>query len=160
LLFEERIMMIIAIGSDHRGLALKNSLKNWLLSNGNEVKDFGTDNATSVDYPDYAFAVAETVAKGDAELGILICGTGIGMSIAANKVRGVRAARICTTKDAELSKRHNNANVICLGADTIDEALAQKMISMWMETLFEGGRHERRVEKISTHENGFSKNNC
>jgi len=146
--------MNIAIGADHRGFALKNSLAKWLESRGYNVVDIGTEDPTSTDYPDYAFGVAELVSNGNAELGILICGTGIGMSITANKVRGVRAARVCTEKDAEIARRHNNANVLCFGADTgVDEALAQRMIATWMENEFEGGRHERRVEKITAFEN-------
>ncbi len=149
--------MIIAVGSDHRGLSLKDSIRKWLASKECEVKDFGTNNLESVDYPDFAFEVACCVSEGNAELGILICGSGIGMCIAANKVHGIRAARVCTTKDAELSKRHNNANVICLGADIVDETLAKKIITAWMDTVFEGGRHERRIGKISTYEDGSCK---
>ena len=145
--------MNIAIGADHRGFVLKNSLKKWLKLKGYKVIDVGTDDPNSTDYPDYAFGVAKLVSNGNAELGILICGTGIGMSITANKVRGVRAARVCTEKDAEIARRHNNANVLCFGAEIVDEALAQRMIAAWMENEFEGGRHERRVEKITAFEN-------
>ncbi len=146
--------MNIAIGSDHRGFALKNSLAKWLESRGYNVVDIGTEDPTSTDYPDYAFRVAEMVSNGNAELGILICGTGIGMSMAANKVKGIRAAKVCSEKDAQMARRHNNANVLCFGADTgVDEALAQRMIATWMENEFEGGRHERRVEKITAFEN-------
>jgi len=146
--------MNIAIGSDHRGFALKNSLAKWLESRGYNVVDIGTEDPTSTDYPDYAFRVAELVSNGNAELGILICGTGIGMSMAANKVKGIRAAKVCSEKDAQMARRHNNANVLCFGADTgVDEALAQRMIATWMENEFEGGRHERRVEKITAFEN-------
>ena len=141
--------MNIAIGADHRGYTLKNSLKTWLHLQGRQVVDVGTDDPGSTDYTDYALEVGRLVAKGEAELGILICGTGIGMSIAANKVKGVRAARVCTEQDAEMAKCHNNANVLCFGADTgVDEVLAQKMVTAWMQTEFEGGRHERRVGKI------------
>jgi len=145
--------MNIAIGADHRGFALKNSLAKWLESRGYNVVDIGTEDPTSTDYPDYAFQVAELVSNGNAELGILICGTGIGMSITANKVKGVRAARVCSEKDAQMARRHNNANVLCFGAQIVDEALAQRMITAWMENEFQGGRHERRVEKITAFEN-------
>jgi ribose 5-phosphate isomerase B len=145
--------MNIAIGADHRGFALKNSLAKWLESRGHNVVDIGTEDPTSTDYPDYAFQVAELVSNGNAELGILICGTGIGMSITANKVKGVRAARVCSEKDAQMARRHNNANVLCFGAEIVDEALAQRMITAWMENEFQGGRHERRVEKITAFEN-------
>ncbi|MEA3310897.1 MAG: ribose 5-phosphate isomerase B [candidate division WOR-3 bacterium] len=145
--------MNIAIGADHRGFALKNSLAKWLESKGYNVVDIGTEDPTSTDYPDYAFQVAELVSNGNAELGILICGTGIGMSITANKVKGVRAARVCSEKDAQMARRHNNANVLCFGAEIVDEALVQRMITAWMENEFQGGRHERRVEKITAFEN-------
>jgi len=147
-------IMTIAIGSDHRGYELKNTLNNWF-KNSHEIVDVGTDSAESCDYSDFALKVAQKVGSGEAELGILICGTGIGMSIAANKVKGVRAARVCTVKDAEMTKRHNNANVLCLGADTgVDEDLAKGIITAWLEVEFEGGRHERRIGKITEFENG------
>jgi ribose 5-phosphate isomerase B len=147
--------MNIAIGADHRGYKLKNSLKTWLHLQGHQLVDVGTDDPGSTDYTDYALEVGRLVAKGEAELGILICGTGIGMSIAANKVEGVRAARVCTEQDAEIARRHNNANVLCFGADSgVDEVLAQKMITAWIETGFEGGRHERRIGKITAFERG------
>jgi ribose 5-phosphate isomerase B len=144
--------MKIIIGSDHRGFALKNYLKDWLASNGHEVEDLGTDNLTASDYPDYAISVARAISKDEASLGILICGTGIGMSIAANKVKGIRAARVCSAKDAEMSKKHNDSNVLCIGADLVDELMAQRMISAWLETTFEGDRHQRRLSKISDFE--------
>lgn len=145
--------MIIALGSDHRGFDLKHSLAKWLKDN-HEVIDTGTDSTESVDYPDFALKAGRLVGEGKAQLGILICGTGIGMCIAANKVRGVRAARVCTAKDAEMSKRHNNSNVLCMGADSgVSENLAREMIAAWLEAEFEGGRHERRVGKIAAFEN-------
>jgi ribose 5-phosphate isomerase B len=144
--------MNIAVGADHRGYTLKNSLKTWLHLQGHRLVDVGTDDPGSTDYPDYALELGRLVAKGEARLGILICGTGIGMSIAANKVKGVRAARVCTEQDAEIARRHNNANVLCFGADS-GEMLAQKMVTAWMQAGFEGGRHERRVEKITAFEN-------
>ncbi|MBD3285526.1 ribose 5-phosphate isomerase B [candidate division WOR-3 bacterium] len=144
--------MTIAIGADHRGYKLKSTLVDWLKEN-HEVKDLGADSRESCDYSDYAIQVAETVSSGKAQLGILICGTGIGMSMAANKVKGIRAARVCTVKDAEMSHRHNNANLLCFGADTgVDAELAEKMITVWLENEFEGGRHERRLGKISDYE--------
>jgi len=145
--------MTIAIGSDHRGFNLKNALRTWLEREGHEVSDVGTESAESCDYPDYALGVARKVAGGEAELGILICGTGIGMSMAAGKVAGIRAARVCTSKDAEMAHRHNNANVLCFGADTgVDETLARRIIQAWMDAEFEGGRHQRRVGKITAYE--------
>ncbi len=148
--------MIIAIGSDHRGFNLKESLKTWLHLQGYETIDLGTDSEESVDYSDFALDVGKTVADGKANLGILICGTGIGMSIAANKVKDIRAARVCTVRDAEMSKRHNNANLLCFGADTgIDVKLAQDMIFAWLKHDFEAGRHLRRVDKITSYENGY-----
>lgn len=145
--------MNIAIGADHRGFALKNSLKRWLEGKGYKLIDAGTNDPTSTDYPDYALAVGSLVGSGEAELGILICGTGIGMCIAANKVKGVRAARVCSEKDAQMARRHNNANVLCFGAEIVNEALARRMVTEWMQNEFEGGRHERRVEKITAFEN-------
>jgi len=146
--------MHIAIGSDHRGYNLKSSLTTWLETEGHQVFNVGTESVESADYTDYALEVGQLVAKGNTRLGILICGTGIGMSMAANKVKGVRAARVCTVKDAEMTRRHNNANVLCFGADTgVDEALAQGMIAAWMNAEFEGDRHQRRVEKITAFEN-------
>ncbi len=140
--------MTVAIGSDHRGYELKMALIKWLNEN-HEIIDAGTDSVGSVDYPDFALKVARLVSEGEAQLGILICGTGIGMSIAANKIHGVRAARVCTVKDAEMCKRHNDANVLCMGADTgIGEKLAREMIEVWIGASFEGGRHQRRVDKI------------
>jgi len=145
--------MTISIGADHHGFVLKNSLKRWLQLKGHKLIDVGTDDPTSTDYPDYALAVGSLVGSGEAELGILICGTGIGMCIAANKVNGVRAARVCSEKDAQMARRHNNANVLCFGAEIVNEALARRMVTAWMENEFEGGRHERRVEKITAFEN-------
>lgn len=145
--------MNIAIGADHHGFLLKGVLKQWLATKGHKVVDVGTDGSESADYPDYALAVGSLVGSGEAELGILICGTGIGMCIAANKVNGVRAARVCSEKDAQMARRHNNANVLCFGAEIVNEALARRMVTAWMQNEFEGGRHERRVEKITAFEN-------
>jgi ribose 5-phosphate isomerase B len=140
--------MKIAIGSDHRGYDAKRRVVLSLQNMGHEVLDKGTDSSASVDYPDYAFLVAQAVSGQQADRGILICGTGIGMCIAANKVAGVRAAPCHDTITAEMSRRHNDANVLCLSADLLSEELIDRMVKIWLETEFEGGRHARRVEKI------------
>ena len=140
--------MRIALGSDHRGFRLKEKLGAWLRERGHTVLDLGTDGPDSADYPDYAFAVARAVVRRRAARGILICGTGIGMSIAANRLHGVRAA-LCETVDlARQSRRHNNANVLCLGADIISPTRARRVVEVWLHTDFEGGRHRRRVRKL------------
>ncbi len=141
--------MRIALGADHRGFALKEALGRWLSERGDQVTDFGTTNAESVDYPDYAFKVARAVARHQAERGILICSTGIGMSIAANKVRGVRAALVNSVRLARLSREHNDSNVLCLGADVISGGLARRIAGAWLKAEFAGGRHERRLAKIA-----------
>jgi len=146
--------MKIAIGSDHRGFDVKRRLAALLEKLGHEVLDMGPPGRESVDYPDYAFSVALAVGEGRAERGILICGTGIGMCIAANKVRGVRAAPCHDSITAEMSRRHNDANVLCLSADLLGEGLIDRMVRTWLETEFEGGRHARRVEKIAQFEAG------
>jgi ribose 5-phosphate isomerase B len=147
--------MKIAIGSDHRGFAVKQRVHSLLLQLGHEVIDFGAANGdASVDYPDYAFEVANAVGKGVWERGILICGTGIGMCIAANKVTGVRAACCHDIITVEMSRRHNNANILCLSADMLGEELIDRMIRIWMNTDFDAGRHQRRIEKISRFEAG------
>jgi ribose 5-phosphate isomerase B len=140
--------MRIAIGSDHRGYEAKNRLVSLVQRLGHEVIDVGTAGSESVDYPDYAFQVAVRVSKGQVERGILICGTSIGMCIAANKVPGVRAAPCHDSITAEMSRRHNDANILCLSADLLGEELIDRMVRIWLETQFEGGRHARRVEKI------------
>jgi ribose 5-phosphate isomerase B len=140
--------MNIAIGSDHRGVEAKRRLVASLQQQGHTVTDVGTNAQESVDYPDLAFEVAQRVSKGTAERGILICGTGIGMCIAANKLRGVRAAPCHDSITAEMSRRHNDANVLCLSADLLGEELIDRMVRIFLETPFDGGRHARRVEKI------------
>ena len=140
--------MKIAIGSDHRGVEAKRRLITTLAELGHEVSDLGATAADSVDYPDYAFAVAKLVSKKEADRGILICGTSLGMCIAANKVRGVRAASCHDLITAEMSRRHNDANVLCLSADLVGEELMVQMIRVWLDTPFEAGRHARRVDKI------------
>ncbi|HEX4589275.1 MAG TPA: ribose 5-phosphate isomerase B [Gemmataceae bacterium] len=144
--------MKITIGSDHRGLTVKQRVVPLLQQLGHEVIDVGPAAPGGVDYPDFAFEAATAVGDGRAERGILICGTGIGMCIAANKVRGVRAAPCHDSITAELSRRHNDSNVLCLSADLLGEELIERMVRIWLETPFEGGRHARRVEKIMNYE--------
>jgi ribose 5-phosphate isomerase B len=141
--------MKIAIGGDHRGVEAKARLLVTLKQLGHDVIDVGANAPESVDYPDYAADVARRVGRKEVDRGILVCGTGIGMCIAANKVRGVRAAPVHDTITAEMSRRHNDANVLCLSADLTGEELADRIVRIWLETPFEGGRHARRVEKIS-----------
>jgi ribose 5-phosphate isomerase B len=137
----------ILVASDHGGLALKRELVAHLIAGGYDVEDFGTHDAASTDYPDYAHRVAAMVAGG-LGLGILVCGTGIGMSIVANRHRGVRAALCADTYSARMTRRHNDANVLCLGARTLGPGLAQDIVDAFLGESFEGGRHARRVEKI------------
>lgn len=141
-------IMKIAVGSDHRGYDAKKRLVPLLQHLGHEVADVGTVGCDSVDYPDFAFEVAKLVSAGQADRGILTCGSGIGMCIAANKVRGVRAALCHDPITAEMSRRHNDANVLCLSADLLGEEIIDRLIKIWVETPFEAGRHARRVEKI------------
>jgi ribose 5-phosphate isomerase B len=140
--------MRIAIGSDHRGFDVRRRIASVLQALGHEVLDVGPDGRESVDYPDYALPVALAVSVGRADRGILVDGTGIGMCIAANKVRGVRAAPCHDSITAEMSRRHNDANVLCISADLLGGELIERMVRTWLETPFEGGRHARRVEKI------------
>ena len=140
--------MNVAIGSDHRGYHAKEQIKRLLAQMGHEVVDFGTRNDHSTDYPDYAVLVAAAVSEGQAERGVLLCGSGIGMCMTANKVRGIRAALCHDELTAEMSRRHNNANVLCMGGDLLGDELMRRMIEIWMSTEFDGGRHERRVTKI------------
>lgn len=144
--------MKIAVGNDHRGVHVKQRLVALLRELGHEVNDVGASSPASVDYPDYAIPVAEAVSTGKADRGLLICATGHGMCIAANKVAGIRAANCRDIIDAELSRRHNDANVMCLSADLIGEEQSEKMLRTWLATDFEGGRHLRRTEKIATYE--------
>ena len=140
--------MKLAIGSDHAGLVLKRELRRALDERQLGVEDFGTHTDDSVDYPDFAALVAQAVSRGDCGLGVLVCGTGIGMSIAANKVRGVRAA-VCTTEfEARMARAHNDANVLCLGSRVVGAGLATQIVEAFLDQRFEGGRHERRVQKI------------
>lgn len=141
--------MKIVLGSDHRGFDVKPRLAALIRELGHEVLDVGATSADSVDYPDFAYEVALRVSRGEADRGILVCGTGIGMCITANKVRGVRAASCHDRLDAEMSRRHNDANVLCISADLVGEDLMGQMVRVWLETPFDGGRHARRVEKIA-----------
>lgn len=146
--------MKIGLGSDHAGLDLKDFLKTQLKKEGFEVKDYGTKIKKAVDYPDFAAKVAEGIRTGEIEAGILICGTGIGMSIAANKQKGIRAARCCSIYDALLSRQHNKANVLTLGARLTGKDLAFQISKTFMETPFLKGRHSNRVNKIKKFETG------
>lgn len=140
--------MKIAIANDHRGIELKQRLLAYLVQHGHDVTNLGTDTSESVDYPDYATKVCEQVARGDMDRGILICGSGIGMNIAANKHKHIRAVRAQDEYDAEWCRRHNNANVLCLSADRIGAGSIDRIIEIFLTTEFEGGRHERRVGKL------------
>ncbi len=141
--------MKLAIASDHGGFHLKSSLLQFLTSRKIEYVDLGVVADTSVDYPDYAAKVAEKVASKEVDGGILVCGTGIGMSITANKYKGVRAAVVTDTYTAQMSKEHNNANVIALGGRVLDEAKGVEVVQAWLDAKFQAGRHEKRLEKIT-----------
>lgn len=142
--------MMVAVGADHGGFELKNSVLDTLTELGHEVVDLGCNGPESVDYPDFAEKVAGGVSDGSFDRGILICGTGIGMSIAANKFPNVRAALCHNLFTARLSREHNDANLLTMGERVIGKGIAQEMVKVWMETEFEGGRHEKRVNKIKT----------
>ena len=141
--------MKISVGSDHRGVQVKQKILELLTQLGHETNDVGVETADSVDYPDIAAMVGRQVSEGTADRGILICGTGIGMTIAANKFPGVRAAPCHDALTAEMSRRHNNLNVLCLSGDLLGAKLIDHMVKTWLATEFEGGRHARRVDKIS-----------
>jgi len=146
--------MKIAIGADHAGFAAKEEIKSVIKALGHQIVDAGTGSDASVDYPDFAEKVARAVVNGNADRGVLICGTGIGMSIAANKIRGIRAAVITDEKTADLSRRHNDANVFCAGARITPVVKIAESLKVWLQTPFEGGRHQNRVGKISAIETG------
>jgi len=139
---------MIVIASDHAGVEYKTALFEVIRSSGRDIRDLGPSEATSVDYPDFAHPVAQAVASGEAEAGILICGTGIGMSMSANRHQGVRAALCHDAFTAEMSRRHNDANVLCMGARVTGLGVAEQMVWIFLNTEFEGGRHQRRVERI------------
>ncbi len=147
--------MKIALGADHRGHEMKEKIAILLSEQGHSVLDMGTNSSKSCDYPDVAYPAATAVAEGRAERGILICGSGIGMDICANKVSGIRAALCHDELTAQLSRHHNNANVLCLASDVTGEELIRRIVFSWLETQFEpGGRHERRVRKVAWIEQG------
>jgi ribose 5-phosphate isomerase B len=140
--------MKIALAADHVGFALKEKVREYLKSQGLEVEDYGTSNAEPVDYPDFAEKVATQVAAKHADYGVLVCGTGIGMMLAANKVPGIRAVAANDTISARMAREHNNANVLTMGGRMIDAATMRQIVDTWLSTPFAGGRHERRLEKI------------
>ena len=141
-------MAMIALGADHAGYELKQILSQWLSEQGHLVSDFGTHSTASVDYPDIAAAVARAVRVGAAERGLLVCGSGVGMAIAANKVAGIRAAVAADVVTARLCREHNDTNVLALGARAVGREAAVAIVHAWLETAFAGGRHARRVEKL------------
>ncbi len=147
--------MKIALGADHRGTDAVRAITETLTANGHVSSLLGVCKTRSCDYPDMAYPVADAVAKGKADRGILICGSGIGMSIAANKVKGIRAALVHDEVGAEVSRRHNDANVLCIPADMLGVRVIERIVAAWMRTEFEGGRHERRVQKIQAIEQGL-----
>lgn len=154
---ERKIRMKIAIGSDHGGLDLKEAIKPFLIEEGHQVVDYGTHTKDSCDYPVYGEHVAEAVSSGECDRGIAICGTGLGISMAVNKVPGIRGA-LCTNEFmAEMSRAHNDANILVLGARVLGEGLAMRIVKTWLETEFEGGRHQRRLDEIQTIEKKYSK---
>ena len=140
--------MKIAIACDHRGYEAKELIKGLLQRFGHEVEDFGTNESKSCDYPDYAVPASKAVSGGGADRGILICGSGIGMSITANKIKGIRAALCHDEMTAQMSRQHNNANVLCLPAMLVNDPLITRIVESWLNTEFEGGRHDRRVQKM------------
>jgi ribose 5-phosphate isomerase B len=147
--------MKIAIGSDHAGFELKEQIKNILLERHTTITDVGTTTEESVDYPDFGLKVAELVSGGEVERGILICGTGIGMSIVANKVKGIRAALVFDLYTAIQSRRHLDANILVLGGRVTGKGLAEEIVKSWLDTPFEGGRHQKRIDKIKAWENSY-----
>ena len=149
-------MTVIAVGADHAGFPLKEELKAWLAPRGHRVLDFGTHSTDSVDYPDYAAAVAHAVIGGQAERGVLVCGSGIGMAMAANKVPGIRAAVCGDPRAAELSREHNDANVLALAGRTTAREQAIAILEAWLAAAFQGGRHARRIEKLAALERGHA----
>jgi ribose 5-phosphate isomerase B len=148
--------MKLALGSDHRGYASKERLKNFLAGQGHEVADCGADSEASSDYPDYAIPACLMVARSEADRGILMCGSGIGMTMTANKVAGIRAALCHDELTAEMSRRHNDANVLCLAADLLGDELIRRMVEVWLAAPFDAGRHARRVRKMMDAEKHLS----
>lgn len=137
------------VGADHAGFAMKDALAAWLVARGDEVVDFGTTNGEdSVDYPDFGEQVARAVAERGDGFGLLVCGTGVGVSIAANKIDGVRAARVTDTYSSRMAREHNDANVLCLGARVTGQGVAEEIVATFRDTAFAGGRHQRRIDKL------------
>lgn len=149
--------MVIGIGSDHGGFNLKNEIADYLKEKGYSIKDFGTHECCSVDYPDYGLAVAEGIINGECDRGIIVCGTGLGISMAANKVPGIRAAVCTDTYMAKMSREHNDANILSLGERVVGAGLALEIVQAWLDAEFQGGRHKTRVDKISDIEKKYSK---
>ena len=149
--------MKIAVGSDHGGVELKEEIKKYLIQEGYEIKDFGTNSNSSCDYPDYALPVAEAVAEKEFDFGILICGTGIGIGIAANKVPGIRAALCSDTFSAHATREHNNANILTLGQRVVGPGLALDIVKTFLNTDFQGDRHQYRIDKITEIEKKYNK---
>ena len=143
---------MIAIGSDHAAFAFKEEIKAWLLERGYQIMDFGTFGLERVDYCDFGFAVAEAVARGECDLGVLFCGTGVGISISANKVHGIRAVVCSEPYSAKLSREHNDTNILALGSRVVGIELAKMIVDIWLNTTFEGGRHAVRIAKIAEYE--------
>jgi ribose 5-phosphate isomerase B len=146
-------MAALAIGSDHAAYSFKEEIKAYLIEKGHTVKDFGTFGPERVDYCDFGFAVGESVVKGECEKGLVFCGTGVGISISANKVKGIRAVVCSEPYSAKLSREHNDTNVLALGARVVGIELAKMIIETWLEAKFEGGRHAGRIQKIAGYEN-------
>jgi ribose 5-phosphate isomerase B len=147
--------MKVAVANDHRGLEAKEQIKAIIIEMGHQCVDFGTSVEGPVDYPDVAYIAASAVSKGEVDRAILICGTGIGMCIAANKVHGIRAALCYDELNARISRQHNNANVLCLSGDLLGTQALRKIVEVWLSTEFAGGRHQRRVSKIRAIEEGI-----
>ncbi len=150
----EKTVRRIALGADHAGYAVKDRIKEILQKQGYEVIDFGVHASDSVDYPDYAKQVAQSVSQAESDRGVLVCGTGIGMAITANKFRGIRAATCNDTYTARMAAEHTNANVLCVGARVVDADHAVAIVKEWLKTRFGGGRHQRRIDKIDELERG------
>ncbi len=143
---------MIAIGSDHAAFLFKEEIKTYLIEKGHEIQDFGTCGLERVDYCDFGIRVGEVVARGECEMGLVFCGTGVGISISANKVRGIRAVVCSEPYSAKLSRKHNNTNILALGARVVGIELAKMIVDIWLATEFEGGRHTERIEKIARYE--------
>jgi ribose 5-phosphate isomerase B len=146
--------MKVALGSDHAGFEMKQAVRDYLAANSIEVEDVGTFSGGRVDYPDYAEKVGLEVRDGRVDRGILVCGTGIGVCIAANKIHGIRAAAPWSADTARLSRQHNDANVLCLSGRQMGKALVLDLVRIWLETTFDGGRHQQRIDKITNLEKG------